>query len=92
MASIPNPTARCVFPTPGGPRKSATTDKRELISGELTLRKRISKLIEQKRNYRKGRRNKLWHRKPRFNNSYLIISIILPFKAFSALLAFASHN
>ncbi|GCC11301.1 CRISPR-associated endonuclease Cas9 [archaeon] len=47
---------------------SAVTDKNELLSGELTLRKRISKLIEQKKGYRRDRRNKLWYRKPRFNN------------------------
>ncbi|GBE54946.1 CRISPR-associated endonuclease Cas9 [archaeon BMS3Bbin15] len=47
---------------------SIITEKSELLSGELTLRKRISKLIEQKSNYRRARRNRLWHRKPRFNN------------------------
>ena len=47
---------------------SAVTDKNELLSGELTLRKRISKLLEQRRTYRRTRRAKLWHRKPRFNN------------------------
>jgi len=47
---------------------SAITDEKELISGELTMRKNISKLIEQKSNYRRTRRSRLWHRKPRFNN------------------------
>ena len=47
---------------------SAVTEKKELISGELTLRKRISRLLEQKKHYRRARRNKLWYRKPRFNN------------------------
>ena len=47
---------------------SATTEKQELISGELQLRKNMSKLIEQKRNYRIKRRSKLWHRQPRFDN------------------------
>jgi len=47
---------------------SATTSKRELLSGELKLRTNISKLLEQRRNYRRARRNKLWHREPRFNN------------------------
>ncbi|HDL16055.1 MAG TPA: hypothetical protein ENH28_07890, partial [Euryarchaeota archaeon] len=47
---------------------STVTDKKELFSGELTLRKRISKLIEQRSNYRRTRRSKLWHRKPRVNN------------------------
>ncbi len=47
---------------------STITAKSELLSGELTLRKRISKLIEQKSNYRRTRRSRLWYRKPRFNN------------------------
>ncbi|GBE54199.1 CRISPR-associated endonuclease Cas9 [archaeon BMS3Bbin15] len=47
---------------------SAVTEKSELISGELTIRKRISKLLEQRSSYRQTRRSRLWHRKPRFNN------------------------
>ena len=47
---------------------SIVTEKSELLSGELTLRKRISKLLEQKKNNRRTRRSRLWHRKPRFNN------------------------
>ncbi len=47
---------------------SVVSEKKELLSGELTLRKRISKLIEQKSNYRRTRRARLWHRKPRFDN------------------------
>lgn len=47
---------------------SAITKKRELICGEVKLRKNISKLLEQKKNYRRTRRNKLWHRPPRFAN------------------------
>lgn len=47
---------------------SAATEKQELIAGEVMLRKNIKKLIEQKSNYRRTRRAKLWHRKPRFNN------------------------
>lgn len=47
---------------------SATTSKRELLSGELNLRTNISKLLEQRRSYRRGRRNKLWYREPRFDN------------------------
>ncbi|GCC10976.1 hypothetical protein IPdc08_01020 [archaeon] len=42
---------------------STITAKSELLSGDLTLRKRISKLIEQKSNYRKTRRSRLWYRK-----------------------------
>jgi len=47
---------------------SAVLDKCELVSGELTLRSNIPKLIEQKKAYRKNRRNRLWYRPPRFNN------------------------
>ena len=57
---------------------SAVTEKSELLSGELTLRKRISKLIEQKSNYRKTRRSRLWHRKPRFNNRSIITGWFAP--------------
>jgi len=47
---------------------SAITEKQELISGELELRKDVSKNITQRRQYRRTRRNRLWYRKPRFNN------------------------
>lgn len=47
---------------------SAVTDNQEIMSGKLTLRKDMPKLIEQKRNYRRTRRNKLWYREPRFMN------------------------
>jgi 5-methylcytosine-specific restriction endonuclease McrA len=47
---------------------SANTEKKELISGKLKLRKDVSKKITQKRQYRRTRRNRLWYRKPRFNN------------------------
>ena len=47
---------------------SAKTENLEVISGTLILRKDVSKNIEEKRMYRRGRRNKLWYRKPRFLN------------------------
>jgi hypothetical protein len=47
---------------------SAVTNKRELISGELTLRTDISKKLTERSMYRRNRRNKLWYRKPRFLN------------------------
>ena len=47
---------------------SAITEKQELISGELELRKDVSKNLTQRRQYRQTRRNRLWYRKPRFNN------------------------
>lgn len=47
---------------------SAVTDKRELISGEVTLRDNIPKKLTERRMYRRNRRNKLRYRKPRFDN------------------------
>jgi len=47
---------------------SAVSDKCELVSGELTLRTNIPKLIEQKKMYRRLKRSKLWHRPARFLN------------------------
>lgn len=47
---------------------SATTENRELISGEVKLRDDVSKKLTERRMYRRGRRNKLWYRKPRFDN------------------------
>jgi len=47
---------------------SAITDKKELISGEVQLRKDVSAKLTERRMYRKNRRNKLWHREPRFLN------------------------
>ncbi len=47
---------------------SAVTDKKELIQGELILRTDISDKISERRMYRRQKRNKLWYRKPRWNN------------------------
>ena len=47
---------------------SAVTNKKELLSGELQLRTNLPKFLEQRRNYRRTRRSRLWHRKPRFDN------------------------
>jgi len=47
---------------------SAITEKKELLSFDLKLRTNIVKLLSDKRMYRRGRRNKLWYRKPRFLN------------------------
>ena len=47
---------------------SAVTNKKELLSGELHLRTNISKLLKQRRNYRRTRRSRLWYRQPRFLN------------------------
>ena len=47
---------------------SCVSDKKELMSGELKLDDKTSERLYEKRMYRRGRRNKLWYRKPRFNN------------------------
>jgi len=47
---------------------SAVTEKKEIISGKVELRKDIAKKLTERRMYRRNRRNRLWHRKPRFNN------------------------
>lgn len=47
---------------------SALSEKKELISGEVSLRKDVSKKLTERKMYRNNRRNKLWYRKPRFLN------------------------
>ena len=47
---------------------SATSDKKELFSAEVTLRTDIPKKLQTKAMYRRQKRNRLWHRKPRFLN------------------------
>jgi len=48
---------------------SALTEKKELFSLHVQLRKDLVKLLSERRNYRKSRRNrKLWHRESRYLN------------------------
>lgn len=47
---------------------SAVSDKKELLSAEVSLRTDIPKKIQEKSMYRRNRRNRLWHRQPRFLN------------------------
>ena len=47
---------------------STISEKQELISGTVKLDNNMSKRLLEKSMYRKGRRNKLWYRKPRFLN------------------------
>lgn len=47
---------------------SATTDKQELFSAEVELRNDIVDLLSTRREFRRTRRNRLRHRKPRFLN------------------------
>ncbi len=47
---------------------SAVSDDKELFSSEVELRTDIPKLLSERRQYRRTRRNRLWYRKSRFNN------------------------
>jgi len=47
---------------------SCITAKRELASGTVILDGRTSSRLTERKMYRRGRRNKLWYRKPRFLN------------------------
>jgi hypothetical protein len=47
---------------------SCVSNKKEVASGTLKLDDKTSSRLTEKRMYRKGRRNKLWYRKPRFLN------------------------
>ncbi|WP_333229841.1 RNA-guided endonuclease IscB [Microcoleus sp. BR0-C5] len=47
---------------------SPVNENRELIGGELKMLKGISERITERRKYRRTRRNRLRHRKPRFSN------------------------
>ena len=47
---------------------SVVDNNKELLSGEFELRQDVSKKISDRAMYRRNKRNKLWHRKPRFMN------------------------
>ena len=47
---------------------SAVSDAKELFRSEVQLRTDIVKLLSEKRQYRRTRRNRLWYRKARFLN------------------------
>ena len=47
---------------------SAVSETKELISGTVKLDGKTSERLTERRMYRRGRRNKLWYRKPRFQN------------------------
>ena len=47
---------------------SCVTPKKELLSGEVELDTKTKERLSERRMYRRNRRNKLWYRKPRFNN------------------------
>ncbi len=47
---------------------SCITTKSELVSGTIILDNKTSERLTERRMYRRGRRNKLWYREPRFDN------------------------
>jgi N6-L-threonylcarbamoyladenine synthase len=47
---------------------SAVSEGKELFSSEVEIRTDIVKLLSERRQYRRTRRNRLWYRKPRFLN------------------------
>lgn len=47
---------------------SARTESKEVLRLEIKLRKDVSAKLTEKRMYRRGRRNRLWYREPRFLN------------------------
>jgi len=47
---------------------SAISEKKELFTAAVKLRTDIVKLLSEKRQYRRTRRSRLWHREPRFLN------------------------
>jgi hypothetical protein len=47
---------------------SCVTSKKELICGEVELENKTSKRLEERRMYRRAKRNKLWYRQARFDN------------------------
>lgn len=47
---------------------SAVSETKELISGTVKLDGKTSERLTERRMYRRGRRNRLWYRKPRFLN------------------------
>jgi len=47
---------------------SVITDMKEIVAGTLILDNKTSDRLAERRMYRRGRRNRLWYRKPRFNN------------------------
>ena len=47
---------------------SVITEKKEIVAGTLILDQKTSERLTERKMYRRNRRNRLWHRKPRFNN------------------------
>jgi hypothetical protein len=47
---------------------SAASEKQELMSGTLKLDSKTKDRLDERRMYRRGRRNKLWYRQPRWKN------------------------
>ena len=47
---------------------AAVSEKEELISGTVVLENGVKSRLDDRRMYRRNRRNRKWYRKPRFNN------------------------
>lgn len=47
---------------------SCVSEKRELIGGVLQMENKTRARMDERRMYRRNRRNRLWYRKPRFDN------------------------
>jgi hypothetical protein len=57
---------------------SCVSEKEELISGTVILDGNTSSRLTEKKMYRRGRRNKLWYRKPRFLNRKKRLGMLPP--------------
>ena len=57
---------------------SAVSDKQELIGGEVLLENKTKGRLDERRMYRRGRRNKLWYREARFDNRKTILGWLPP--------------
>ena len=57
---------------------SCITEKEELFSANVKLRTDISKLLLEKKMYRRNRRSKLWYRKPRWKNRGILEGWLAP--------------
>ena len=66
-----NQVQKCSLGIDSGSKKigySVITEKKELVSGDVELDQKTSERLLEKKERRKGRRNKLWYREPRHNN------------------------
>jgi len=57
---------------------SCVSEKKELFSGTVAVENKTSDRLTERKMYRRGRRNKLWYRKPRFLNRKKRIGMLPP--------------